>query len=434
MSSLLYFFIVLGLITFTGISPIYSSTTCSKILTNSSISLATSSKTLANGTIAYTIDWNGEDKNFQLPSIVNDLKKNREASLTAVILAGNTSYDGTYHNLAFHLGDHVIESISNEQKTPYYNETVKVQLDSGEVLSADMSFRTQTPLHRTTSGEVFPVKFKNGSTLLIIKPIGDYNEIGDFAVPVLEALGIKSNNTLVVADDISVPIGETQFQKGPVPYTGNNSIASMNRALTYRFIQDALKAIKADPVFGPHLSAAELSSFQNELIEKVNLRSGNGRHTSAADITNRFNKYLSQKMKSSVLPQNVKDLKSSFSPLLQVKGQTIKTLKTNRDLSEQEKTDLEAKLAEVEADLEPFNEEQKKLQSDMIQAEADLKALLEAMATEHFAFHFLSIGTTGPTDGTSLVDFVLSPFPENIFNDLFWAKTWSKVINYFNAD
>ncbi len=212
-----------------------------------------------SGTWSVTIDWNKEERKIELPRILfNSLRE--DPNLRIIVLAGNTLYENTRHNLGFHFGDYLIEyegavGATQNAQGPI-NERYRV-FEELNILYDDRSTRSgkrwlfsEPGTFRTPQMEVFILELPNAQKVAILRPIGDYNEIGDVVAPVLDLTGVPIRQVLLVHDDLRETEGSLSFYEGPHDPKGNNALYSINRALSFGIISRIIDRVKYDKTLG----------------------------------------------------------------------------------------------------------------------------------------------------------------------------------------
>ncbi|MBK7842350.1 MAG: hypothetical protein IPJ71_01445 [Bdellovibrionales bacterium] len=179
---------------------------------------------LDSGMWSFTIDWNKEERKIELPSILFDSLRG-DPNLRIIVLAGNTLYENTRHNLGFHFGDYLIEhagavgatqnsqSRVNERYRVF--ERLNIIYDDRSARSGERWLFSEPGTFRTPQMEIFILALPHAQRIAILRPIGDYNEIGDVVAPVLDVTGVPISQVLLVHDDLRETEGSLSFYAGP---------------------------------------------------------------------------------------------------------------------------------------------------------------------------------------------------------------------------
>lgn len=390
-----------------------------------------------SNTIKYVVNWGETSRAMELPSVVWQLRSLQNLSI--VVLAGNTLYEGTYHNLAFHLGDYLIKalrptgaSLEAEKAAsgrPYQvNETLSISYDDSTRREGERTLFSEKPLYRTDNGEIFLTRLSNGDPVAIVRPIGDYNEIGDFVAPILEHIDQPSDRVLLIHDDLKEEPLDLIYSEGPISPQGNNSVFSMNRSLAYSAIHKVRSLLANDEPFGVKIDKAELDDFVRSLVERANMRDGDQAFKNAESFLTPIQSFLKRTVQKGVLKDLNSELEEPLKPYRKERGLLMQQLKGNKEISDSEKAMLQDKIDAINAQMAPIEQSIKQEQAQLEDQYQSLVEEIQATVNSIFAFNRLAIGTGGPADPNhGFADFVLSEFPQDKYNDDYWHQVWTRI-------
>lgn len=383
------------------------------------------------------ISYGEGSRTIEIPSYVERLAET--PGLKAIVLAGNSGrsdegleYLETRHSLAYAFGDaflnaHHVQSHIGPVEYPYRStETVSVSYDDGTAREWRATFRTQPPFFRTRTGEIF---FLPDQNVVVIKAIGDYNETGDFAVPILDLLGVSPKDTLLVHDDLGYPEGSLTIRReGPAKYEGNNAVLSMIRNLAYQAVRQAM------PLIAPHVAPEKLS----ELVKAVR---------AAADDRDKFPiKHVDEMLvpyRSFVNKEIVKVRLAQLQPLrdeLKEQRRPIGQLMQEfKDASPERKAELLTEKQRLEQNVLPAVREIERREQEIKDEGERLVQQVRQVLADRLSFHELNIGIndgsvpTGPGNGELKARYVLSEYPKRVFAPDLWEKADALLREWLNA-
>lgn len=246
------------------------------------------------------------ERRVRLPAVIDQLASMSAADreeLRVVVFAGNTAnaYADTRHSL----GQLAFEAITEpapqlDFKGAVYdliysagggspvrqNVRQEVGFDDGHsepwngvVFTTEGQFRTEhvdTVLMRIREGAAEPVR-----TVLLVRPIGDYNETGDIGVAIADLIGIPSHRLLLVRDDLQVPLMRiTRYpQSQKRVFRGNNSDFSLLRNLAFGLANSMTEYFSSQGVPKGHEGLSRLAS---QIVSVADIRY-NGHLSAVAD-------------------------------------------------------------------------------------------------------------------------------------------------------
>lgn len=390
-----------------------------------------------SGTWSVTIDWNKEERKIELPRILfNSLRE--DPNLRIIVLAGNTLYENTRHNLGFHFGDYLIEyegavGATQNAQGPI-NERYRV-FEELNILYDDRSTRSgkrwlfsEPGTFRTPQMEVFILELPNAQKVAILRPIGDYNEIGDVVAPVLDLTGVPIRQVLLVHDDLRETEGSLSFYEGPHDPKGNNALYSINRALSFGIISRIIDRVKYDKTFRQFLDPLDLVEMKTKLRQVASLREGTtafrNLNTILIPVRNLLKKLVQERASRLILEigggEELKDLKRRRAELQ--KHPVPDSHTTN--------SAYQSELATLQVNIQKIQNEMALLKNSLDTEYHALYIDIERIVREGLSFNRLAIGTGAPEGMTDFVDFVLGNFPPEKFDTSFWERTWKKVSKY----
>lgn len=309
-----------------------------------------------DGTVKVTIDYTNKiatTRQIELPRIVQSIPPSEK--LYIAIVAGNsgTPYENTYHSLAFQFADYLQlrsgrtpqVTTSGSLQAPSFQESLTVQFDDGSRLPWKAEFHTEKPSFRTSSGEVFYyLRFFNDKKLLLVRPIGDYNEVGDFGILVAQALNVPSERIILIHDDLSTPEGKVTshiplpeiylprkpLHRMPQPkiplwsqaFTGNNAVFSVIRNLSYQIADQLVQVIQRDrqksPLLQRVISTDHIQQMHAEIIRRADIR---------------YKDHLGQPQAFNMALKNFDSIYTPLPILLGLDSKTLKRLKAQAEES-----------------------------------------------------------------------------------------------------
>jgi peptidyl-tRNA hydrolase len=392
---------------------------------------------LMEGWASFTPDLIEEERKIELPSIVLDSLRG-DPNLRIIVLAGNTLYENTRHNLGFHFGDYLIEhagavgATQNAQgpENGRYRvfETLNILYDDGSGRSGDRWLFSEPETFRTPQMEIFTLELPNGQRVAILRPIGDYNEIGDVLAPVLDVTGVPIHQVLLVHDDLRETEGSLSFYEGPQDPRGNNAVFSVNRALSFAIISKIIDRMKEDETFGPFLAPFPLEVMNLKLRLMASLREGTtafrNLNTILIPIQNILKKLVQNEATKIILEREG--------------GAELKVLKRERaelqqrlpEKAEETQSGMSESLAALHSRIQEIEKKMTSLKSSLKTDYQTLNLDVERIVREGLSYRRLAIGTGAPEGMTDFVDFVLGNFPPEKFDTNFWEVTWKRVSEY----
>ncbi|MBK8200869.1 MAG: hypothetical protein IPK68_00595 [Bdellovibrionales bacterium] len=392
---------------------------------------------LDSGIWSFTIDWNKEERKIELPSIVFDSLRG-DPNLRIIVLAGNTLYENTRHNLGFHFGDYLIEhagavgATQNAQgpENGRYRvfEKLNILYDDRSARSGGTMAFSEPGTFRTPQIEIFILGLPNMQKVAILRPIGDYNEIGDVLAPVLDVTGVPINQVLLVHDDLRETESSLSFYEGPHDPKGNNAVFSINRALSFGIISRVIDQVKDNSIFGGYVDSLELVNMQAQLKQLASMREGSTAFRNLNTILIPIRKHT----------KNLVQEKASRLILDKLGGAELKALKRRKaDLQRfpvpanfTTSSAYQSELVSLQVDIQEIESKLAIKKKSLDKAYQELEMRIERIVREGLSFNRLAIGTGAPEDMTDFVDFVLGNFPPEKFDKSFWERAWKKVSEY----
>lgn len=391
-----------------------------------------------SGLWSFTIDWNNKEKEIELPSILSDHLR-ADPNLRIIVLAGNTLYEHTRHNLGFHFGDYLIEHAGavgatqdaqspKDQKRYQVFERLDIVYDDRTTRSEYRWLYSEPGTFRTPQMEIFIIESPNAHRVAILRPIGDYNEIGDVLAPVLDLTGVPIHRVLLVHDDLRETESSLTFYDGPHDPKGNNAVFSINRALSFKIISEVMARVKENPVFGRVLDALEFDLMRAKLNDLASLREGStalrNLNTILIAVRSSLRKLVQDRASRLILDQLVGDqLRVLKRAEAEMRRQPLSDNFAIRSAQQSDLISLQVDIRETERRLA---REKERLNT----AYQELDREIERIVREGLSFNRLAIGTGAPEGLNNFVDFVLGNFPPEKFDTNFWELTWKKVSEY----
>lgn len=379
-----------------------------------------------DGTVKVTIDYTNETagtRKIELPSYLQKIPKSE--NLYVAIVAGNSGkpYENTYHSLAFQFATYLqmrsgrpVQVTQNRYlQAPSFQESLTVNFDDGSKLPWQAEFRTEKPFFRTSSGEIFyyPRFFKN-KNLLLVRPIGDYNEVGDFGILIAQALQVPSQRIILVHDDLARTEGKvaSHMPQQSQAFTGNNAVFSVIRNLSYQLADQLVLLIQQErqnsPLLQRIISTDHIQQMHAELLRRADIR---------------YKEHLGQLQAFNMALKNFNSIYSPLPNLLGLDSKSLKQLKSQAEenfyqgLSESDKNQIQEFKEEIKGlsilisdsyhsetqrsnmtkSIAFFSQEIKKMTKDKfeksyVDQEKELQALLEKIqATIHRNLQFSTI-------------------------------------------
>jgi len=394
---------------------------------------------LPDDRLVVEISYGADVRRIELPTWVKDLAGT--PGLKALVLAGNSGvsdegldYFKTRHSLAHVFGEafldrHFVQSQANEGGRGggerRFTETVSVKYDDGTARDWTGRFRTTFPLFRTETGEIFFLPDENA---VVIKAIGDYNEIGDFATIVTDLLGVAPVSTLLVRDDLELPQGELELRAArPAEYHGNNAVLSMIRTRGYQTLRDV------KTILGPYVGEEAWDALDRAVRRQLDGR-GPGLVENVEDLLQPYRKFVEKdvfRARAQRIPERVQ-MNEARRPM----GALIAEAKV---ADPARKAELSLEIERIKRDTAslaaaiPAREEQ--IQEDGKRLIAEIRAQIAA----RLSFPELLIGTgdgtvpPGPGNGSLKADFVLKKYPQHVFGESLWREADAKVLAWLKA-
>lgn len=391
-----------------------------------------------SGLWSFTIDWNQEARKIELPSIIFDSLRG-DPNLRIIVLAGNTLYENTRHNLGFHFGDYLIEHVGavgatqnaqGPEKGEKYRvfEELSIVYDDRTTRSGERWLFSEPGTFRTPQMEIFILGLPSNQRVAILRPIGDYNEIGDVLAPVLDVTGVPIRQVLLVHDDLRETESSLSFYAGPQDPKGNNAVFSINRALSFGIISRVIDQVKDNSVFGGFLDPLDLVEMKAKLKQLASMREGSTAFRNLNTILIPIRKHI----------KNLVQEKASRLILDRVGGTELKGLKRRRaellqhppSESDTTRTAYQSELVTLQIDIQEIENKMASLKNSLNTEYQALDMQIEGIVREGLSYHRLAIGTGAPEGMTDFVDFVLGNFPPEKFDTNFWELAWKKVSEY----
>jgi|GEM_PF-4945595 len=227
--------------------------------------------------------------NIEIPPIAGKLRqaileKQVDSNSTYfVLLPGNMgkAWERTNHNVGFELlADLIKHYRASDLRKDENGNLVSVEvktfntkdfgddtdfMDSQEFFSVD-------GYSRNDSGEIFVSQLDNGTTLVFMRRVGFYNDVGDFFIPTIQHIGGKVENIIAIHDELNAPLGDIQPNFGNATYDGNRAILSIHNNLNaYRLdrkLQETWPDIANDVFKGLPQDAEALGKLFQDLRRK----------------------------------------------------------------------------------------------------------------------------------------------------------------------
>lgn len=332
------------------------------------------------------------DRTIEIPANVLDRSRDTDHDTLLIVVAHNTFMDGGYHNLGASAAEHLLRQLDPHrfEFAPHRTWT-EITYDDESARSGNLDFYSLNGKERTVSGEFIEVTVPGShgpKKAYIVKAIGDYNEVGDFAVPIARVLRLPTANIVVLRDDLNSDPGTVALNRAKptagVKHEGNNMLRSMNRNLLMGFSETMRDTIIDSPLLAGALPIehASMIAFFNKLEEAIHKRQGGLSNAGAVET------YLEEHFWNGAV--------ESFFP---GRARLIKNGKKSA------------------ADLDALYD-----QRPLEAAFATLKTALKAQLQTRLGYSQILLGTKAPAGITSLHDYVLSPYPESIYNREFFDQ------------
>lgn len=208
------------------------------------------------GGIQYMTPWPTHSRRISLPPVLTEWHRQWQRDpkpVYALSALGNSGprYADTWHNLGYRLLTMLAQDRRFQSRTLLKSsrvpspstEFMKIKYDSLIEREWEESFRTLMHDHRTQSGEVFLLENPD-YRIVLVRPIGDYGDAGDFIVPVLRYLEIPSQNFLLLRDEPKAPLmSASHIEPTPVSPHGNRGLVSINQNLGLSMVSDISNVI-----------------------------------------------------------------------------------------------------------------------------------------------------------------------------------------------
>lgn len=184
----------------------------------------------------------------EFPEMVFDIKSQLESGemdpkkTFFVLLPGNmgATWQNTNHNIGYDLlvpllqVYHASGVAKGEQN--YANPVETVRFNSKEKgddveLVDQQSFYSESQYARTDSGEMFVGRRADGVTLVFMRRVGFYNDVGNFFIPSIREMGGQTQNIIVIHDNLKGPLGTLAIELSHATYDGNRAILSVHNNL-----------------------------------------------------------------------------------------------------------------------------------------------------------------------------------------------------------
>ncbi|HVJ65093.1 MAG TPA: hypothetical protein VM901_07555 [Bdellovibrionota bacterium] len=399
--------------------------------------------------LSIDVDYTGAvrgERRIQIPSVLGALK-DKYADLHVVVLAGNSGeeYRYTRHNAGFLFFDYLLSKHSFVSKTSeaptgaVYREKVEITYDDSTSRDWVEDFVTEPEWFRTRSGEVFFLESALGKPVLVVKALSDYNELGDFAAPIVEFLGVPSHRVLLVRDDLNIPLGTVNRDDSvPNKFLGSNSEFSMGRSLAYASLKNLVGDLHAlcDRYGFDQIATGEAETLIRDVLA-IRYPGHLGQatlHHQAVKTPSAFGNAITTALQKTVdatiaesLRKNVEyqSLMQEFQVAKQSRGKKI------QELGGMDKAKDHAEFQALDTALSALSDAKAKLEEPGKRFKADFEALVTQYGAEPFRFSRIKIGTRDESlvEGGQ-VDFVLAPikadhFGQAIFGDVESAlRSW----------
>lgn len=333
------------------------------------------------------------DRTIHIPANVLVQAYTGDADAWLMVVAQNTFMDGSYHNIAAHAAEHLLRrhDPARFEMAPH-REWTEITYDDETPRSGNLDFYSRLGEERSPSGEFLQLSISTPSgarTLYVVKAIGDYNEVGDFAVPIATLLGIPASRIIALRDDLKTARGTVTAVSAKndigVKHDGNNMLRSMNRNLLIGFSQVMRERILSNPLLAGALPIEDyrMIQFFSSLEATILQRQGGLSNAGAVEtfLQDRFWKVTVEQF----FPGRLALLKAGAK-----RAADLDALYGQRDLES------------------AFNE---------------LNEQLKKALHSRLAYNQVLLGTSQPAESsasTTLYDYVLSPFPTEVYDETFF--------------
>lgn len=296
----------------------------------------------------------------QIPEVASELKRVQAGRPTKLIIGmGNfgKQWDHTPHNL----GSVMVEAMSRKFKfmggRPGFeseNATVAVNWDNSETSYETRNFKTEAKWFRTNSGEIKILPEKN-QLLVSARYFGDYNEVGEFLVPLMKALGVTSKDVVIVSDDLKSE-GISQQVNVEIAAAGNNARKSILSHILIDLVQsDLVDLVKSRSELQ---SIADVQNDLKQIISDFKIKTLDNRVTNFSDASARLSALIkivlakyNGRDKSIIAREMVQKLSEKYRESIVFNTYTIGTAGTLREYLDQnpDKTQRDYVLSQQDA-------------------------------------------------------------------------------------
>lgn len=395
-------------------------------------------RTLENGVVSFKVHSGYRPRQISLPSIVHYLRSRPEEKVL-VVTPGNTLYEGTRHNLGFHFADHLIasgefvgvtEEAATSQQFPR-KEAIEITYDDSTARNGELVFHSEPGYFRTASGEIY-FKEEGGKVVVLVRAIGDYNETGDFVIPVMEAIGAQPRNIIVVQDNLTVDkLTIASEAVGPINANGNNAIFSLNRSLAQSLLPRLIEHIRSHEPLGQHVPDAAWAAFTEQFTAMANDLDASNAFRNAESIAGPVRSLLAKVIKKKILKEEREKLLAPNKELRKQRGMLLREIKGNKELVEADRIRLEAELEAFDAKHAATIAAEKSAVQALESSYETLSAAVEQLIVTELSYARISMGTGRPEDGNN-VDFVLGKFDPAEYNRAFFEEVRQALTSQIN--
>lgn len=389
------------------------------------------SAVLGNGVVRVDISYTSTRRGYRtllLPSMLTKLKSSsavKSGQLKVILLAGNSgpAYAETNHSLAFRVPQVFASArriYSGLTRSTRPLARFESKFDDGTIVKWSAPAISAEETFRTAHVEVFVEKRKS-PRYLIVRPIGDYNEVGDVGVAILDFLELPSKNLVLVHDSLNLAAGKVILPEDVSAETPNNAVFSVTRNLAYGVFPEIEKVVLEDlPERTRDAVKPLLRVLEAKIAERAEIRSA---------------AYLGEPQ---ALSKAIKNSESLLTVVLPILGQIVDVIHVDRNQwLESERSALREKKSvlfgsgkeglSAEAQIEIKNQLESiassiRSETALLQTHRDeLLNTVRGLVKRRLQFAQLLIGTK--PEGREILSkagFVLSPADPEIFNAVFW--------------
>ena len=380
--------------------------------------------------------------------------------LSAIVTPGNTLYDETPHNLASDFFNYFVKNYPHIGSTleaereagngnlEVYNKTehVTISYDDNTKREGLTNFYTEGTYFRNEYVEFFFTKIDE-HPFVFIRPLGDYNEVGQAVSAVLNFFNISKNKVMFVSDSMDKGPGDITLTKSDSEYNNpinperNASVISMNEAFAFEAFHATMdELIPKHPIFNEIISNQEnrnqlVNDFQKKVTSKNKDIFPGNKDSIIKHITSSISNII--KSKQNGIRRTIEaTVSKSLNTYTERMSELQKQMKT---ASKEEKSGLSAKIKETSNDMK--KEREIVNNSEVIQAfDKDLKDLTEDVHTsaeshtlKALSYAHLKLGIGSLPEGTSVEEFLLGNYSKDTFNEDFFERVLSTVANYLKT-